>query len=92
MKHLHKESIIWLLIISFISAVASDLIYGKIALAKEYAIGIFIVGISQLTFSLATIFIILYLLFRVIFKDFFEMMFYNSYPKSKTPKRGSANK
>ncbi len=75
MEYLHKKTIFILLGTSFVLSILSDLIYGNIALAEEYMVGMFISGLSQLSMSLAIVLAILYLMIRVIFKDYINQMF-----------------
>lgn len=74
MKIKFKETIIRLLGIAFISAVLSDVIYGKSELANEYLIGQFIGQIFNISMALAVVLLILGVLYKVIFSELLDQM------------------
>lgn len=95
MRYLHKKAIIYLLLISLGIAIIGDIFYGNIENAKLFFIGSFLFNLSELAYSLATVFLILYLMLRVIFKDYLEMLFYHHpiepIKKRTQNKRGTKN-
>ncbi len=72
-----KKIILGSLLIAFITSVISDVTYGKAALAEEYMIGQFLSTISHLSLSLVTIFVIMWIMFKLVFKYFFENFVFN---------------
>ena len=81
-----KKTIIYLLGISFASAIISDLVYGKVELAKEYLIGQFIGQIFSISIAFAMVLCLFWFMFNVFLKDFFEtMVYYRDYKEIKKP-------
>ena len=74
-----RKIILSLMGVSLAVSIVSDLAYGKIELAKEYMVGQFLDGLRQISFSLAVVFTILYLMYELFIKDFINVAFHDGY-------------
>lgn len=74
MKIQYKKCILGLLLIAFSSAALSDKIYGKADLASEYLLGQFIGQLFSVSMAFAIVLCLLWLMFRVVFRDLFDGM------------------
>ncbi len=99
MEYLHKKSIFLLLLVSLTTSIIGDFLYSNIESAKDHMLGTFIHDLSTLSFSLATVFLILYLMLRVIFKDYIKLLFpspsdyyYSDTPQKKTKPKSKRGK
>lgn len=79
MRDLYKKSILVLFSISLVAAIMGDLLYTNIDSAKGYMVGEFIYLFSTFAFTLAIVCSILYLFLRVIFKDFINKLYTQTY-------------
>ena len=78
-----KNLLIWLICISGIVPLFSDLIYGTKSNAEEYMFGVFLIGVSSFAFALFTITILLTLLFYLFITKIFPEIITRMYEKER---------
>lgn len=65
------KGVLFLLSLSFFTALISDLVYENIANAEIHAVGIFLSGLSKFSFTLSTLVVLLGGLWLIFFKRLF---------------------